>query len=309
MQRQWSNAEAKWMNHHRYALIRSSSNKRRFMRILSSIQQSSKSIKSSFVCEREVLFSHNSHQLRTAPYVSATTLLDYLKATTTAGQHAASDARRRRMWHLHGGGALCQGLSCVLLRVVASAFAIYVGYFPVITLCVRFVNRRLVYIGAERLLFTCWQWAVFALSLGQKSLDHNGHPLLLFVQWAEVTCRNANVCIWSKCKRETMTSRLLQVLDCEHTICVPCAGKLVRSADTISIECPTCRQSTIIDQGLDDLPNRYFGDIKCDVCLEKKSTNDMWWCRQCVRALCSKCSIKGTLHYCLPTICSSLCRT
>lgn len=96
----------------------------------------------------------------------------------------------------------------------------------------------------------------------------------------------------------------VKVLDCGHSLCLPCASKIVEASQRKAKEqpqatpschlvCPECRSVTECGpQGARALKTRYFGLLKCDLCLEKKDTDDCWWCAECIRTLCSKCSIK-----------------
>uniref|UniRef100_A0A914WMD2 RING-type domain-containing protein n=1 Tax=Plectus sambesii TaxID=2011161 RepID=A0A914WMD2_9BILA len=84
----------------------------------------------------------------------------------------------------------------------------------------------------------------------------------------------------------------VKVLDCQHTLCLPCADKVASAnPNKLSVTCPECRQPTDCSHGFKFLKTRYFGKIRCDICHEKKQAEDMWWCRDCVMGLCSKCSI------------------
>lgn len=94
----------------------------------------------------------------------------------------------------------------------------------------------------------------------------------------------------------------VKVLDCSHCLCIPCLTKLVEQQKKLQenssgqqktiVACPECRQKTDCSQGVASLKTRYFGKIRCDLCLEKKDTDDIWWCQDCLQTICSKCSIK-----------------
>lgn len=85
------------------------------------------------------------------------------------------------------------------------------------------------------------------------------------------------------------------MLDCQHTLCLPCADKLA-SADPnkLSVTCPECRQPTDCSHGFKFLKTRYFGKIRCDICHEKKQAEDMWWCQDCVMVRIPSSSMMNT---------------
>lgn len=89
----------------------------------------------------------------------------------------------------------------------------------------------------------------------------------------------------------------VKILNCGHCLCVACASRMTGGGRK-PLSCPECRELTDLTAGVQSLPTKYFGKIKCDICLSQKDTDDMWWCNQCAMALCSKCSIKVQQEVC-----------
>lgn len=115
-----------------------------------------------------------------------------------------------------------------------------------------------------------------------------------------------------------------KVLQCDHAFCENCVedlagGKVAAAASRrvdlkpladgdapsepqptqvssdkapCSIECPKCRRVTQLDNGrIGQLPTKYFGQLLCSQCDEKKSIDEFRWCHTCSASICSRCYI------------------
>lgn len=83
-----------------------------------------------------------------------------------------------------------------------------------------------------------------------------------------------------ECDICTEKYKLLKYLPCQHDFCLECIRKIKEKRGG-RIECPKCRNVTVLDDDEISLISNLEFNLGCEECSKEKPNEDCWWCRTC----------------------------
>lgn len=94
-----------------------------------------------------------------------------------------------------------------------------------------------------------------------------------------------------ECKICLENEKFEKVLDCNHSFCITCLGRIKKQDDRQDYEyiiCPLCKTKTVLTYKETSLPSKFDDTLvlTCEFCEEDGPLRKYSWCEKCEETTC-----------------------